>query len=86
MTAINAAGGSKSDAALAFQPNNTAYRVALLVNLASNAPPPLPDAPHDALAELDSDNTAAAYEKALMDAGHAVAVCEGGPHLPPWLR
>lgn len=85
MTAINAANKTKRDASQSFATNNTAYRVALLVNLASNAPPPPPDAPHDALAELDSDTTAAAYEQALIDAGHDVARFEGGPHLAQWL-
>jgi D-alanine-D-alanine ligase len=61
-------------------------QIALLVNLASNAPPPPPDAPHDALAELDSDSTAAAYEQALQEGGHRVYRHEGGPLLPHFLN
>jgi D-alanine-D-alanine ligase len=61
-------------------------RVALLVNLASNAPPPPADAPHDALAELDSDKTALAYTQALNNAGHEVRLFEIGPDSAAELR
>jgi D-alanine-D-alanine ligase len=57
-------------------------RIALLVNLAKNAPAPSADAPHDALAELDSEKSAVAYENALASAGHQVAVFEGNAELP----
>jgi D-alanine-D-alanine ligase len=60
-------------------------RVALLVNLAQNAPPLDPNAPHDALADLDSEKTATAYEAALREAGHDVMMHEGNVHLPSWL-
>jgi len=60
-------------------------RVALLYNLASNAPRSA-DAPHDALAELDSMKNVEAYAKALSDAGHTVFPMEGDTSLPSNLR
>jgi D-alanine-D-alanine ligase len=63
------------------------YRVALLVNLARNAPPVhRNNAPPDILAELDSEKSAEAYELALTDAGHGVLVREGNPYLASWLE
>jgi D-alanine-D-alanine ligase len=65
----------------------TTFRVALLVNLASNAPAVHRDnAPPDFLAELDSDKSAVAYEHALREGGHDVFVREGNAHLAPWLE
>jgi len=60
-------------------------RVALLYNLASNAPRSA-DAPPDALAELDSAKNVEAYTRALQDAGHAVFPMEGDSSLPSKLR
>ena len=53
----------------------------MLVNLASNAPTQPENAPEDALVELDSETSAAAYLAALRDAGHDVSTYEGGPQL-----
>jgi D-alanine-D-alanine ligase len=62
------------------------HRIALLVNLARNAPPVhRTNAPPDILAELDSDKSAAAYERALRAHGHEVLVQEGNAHLASWL-
>jgi D-alanine-D-alanine ligase len=64
----------------------TTYRVALLVNLARNAPPiHRNNTPADILAELDSEKSAEAYAQALSDAGHDVLVREGNPYLASWL-
>lgn len=66
---------------------HTTFRVALLVNLASNAPAVHRDnAPPDFLAELDSDKSAVAYEHALRAGGHDVFVREGNAYLAPWLE
>lgn len=74
---------SKARATVAATP---AYRVALLVNLARNAPPiHRNNAPTDILAELDSEKSAEAYAQALSDAGHDVLVREGNPYLASWL-
>jgi D-alanine-D-alanine ligase len=62
------------------------YRIAILANFAKNAPPLDENAPHDALAELESDKSVAAYETALKDAGHDVFVREGDRTLPAWLE
>jgi D-alanine-D-alanine ligase len=61
------------------------YRIAILANLAKNAPQLDADAPHDALAELESEKSVAAYESALKAAGHDVLVREGDRTLPAWL-
>jgi D-alanine-D-alanine ligase len=61
-------------------------RIALLVNLARNAPPVHRDnTPPDILAELDSEKSAEAYAKALREAGHNVLLREGNAHLASWL-
>jgi D-alanine-D-alanine ligase len=74
---------SKARATVAATPT---YRVALLVNLARNAPPiHRNNAPTDILAELDSEKSAEAYAQALSDAGHDVLVREGNPYLASWL-
>ncbi len=54
--------------ATAVSATNT-LRVALLANLAKNAPLLDADAPHDALAELESEKSVAAYEAALSTSG-----------------
>ncbi|MCX7938848.1 MAG: hypothetical protein N2545_05365 [Thermoflexales bacterium] len=63
------------------------YRIALLVNLARNAPPVYrPIVPPDLWAELDSDKNVAAYARALEEAGHEVLIQEGNAHLAAWLE
>jgi hypothetical protein len=52
-------------------------RVALLHNLAENAPQPNSDAPHDILYELDSPKNIEAYKKALEAGGHEVFAMDG---------
>lgn len=63
-----------------------ALRVALLYNLASNAPQPPPDAPPDYLYELDHEDNVAAYRSALESRGHLVFPMEGDAELPARLR
>ncbi len=60
-------------------------RVALLYNLASNAPRSA-DAPADALDELDHEKNVEAYAAALRAAGHIVFPMEGDASLPAKLR
>jgi D-alanine-D-alanine ligase len=62
------------------------YRIALLVNLARNAPPIHRDnAPPDILAELDSEKNVESYARALSQAGHEVLIQEGNAYLASWL-
>lgn len=61
-------------------------RVALLYNLADNAPLLDTNAPADALDELDHENNVAAYAAALRAAGHTVFPMEGDSSLPARLR
>ena len=61
-------------------------RVALLYNLASNAPEPPPGAPPDSLYELDHENNVEAYRAALESRGHMVFPMEGNADLPVRLR
>ncbi len=62
------------------------YRVALLVNLARNAPPiRRSNVPPDIWAELDSDKNVESYAQALRQAGHEVLIREGDPYLAAWL-
>jgi len=60
-------------------------RVALLYNLADNAPAD-PDAPPDALDELDYERNVDAYAAALRAAGHTVFPMEGDAALPAKLK
>lgn len=60
-------------------------RIALLYNLADNAPRD-PDAPPDALDELDHEKNVEAYAAALRGAGHTVFPMEGDAALPSRLR
>jgi D-alanine-D-alanine ligase len=60
-------------------------RVALLYNLASNAPVDVNDAP-DALDELDTEKNVKAYTAALEAAGHTVFPMEGNAELPERLK
>ena len=55
------------------------FKVALLVNLARNAPDAVrarANAPADALADLDSEKTGQSYADALRSRGHEVLVKE----------
>jgi len=61
-------------------------RIALLYNLASNAPALPGDAPPDALDELDSQKNVEAYAAALRAAGHTVFPMEGDAALPSRLK
>lgn len=56
-------------------------RIALLYNLAENAPQPDLNAPHDALYELDHPYNVAAYKAALEAGGHEVFPMEGDTAL-----
>ncbi len=61
-------------------------RVALLVNLARNAPPVhRPVVPPDALVELDSERNVEAYATALRAEGHDVLIREGDAYLAHWI-
>lgn len=60
-------------------------RVALLYNLADNAPAD-PNAPPDALDELDYEGNVQAYAAALRAAGHTVFPMEGDASLPAKLK
>ncbi len=69
-------------------PSLKTFKVALLVNLAKNAPDTVSaraDAPQDALADLDSEKTALSYAEALRSRGHEVLMRDGGPDLGAWL-
>jgi D-alanine-D-alanine ligase len=61
-------------------------RVALLYNLASNAPEAPPGAPPDFLYELDHEDNVAAYRSALESRGHTVFLMEGNADLSARLR
>jgi len=61
-------------------------RVALLFNLASNAPEPPPGAPPDYLYELDHEHNVAAYRSALESRGHIVFPLEGNLDMLARLR
>ncbi len=64
-----------------FRNGGGGLNVALLYNLASNAPLS-PNAPPDALDELDSEKNVKAYAAALRGAGHTVFPMEGDALLP----
>lgn len=75
------------EARLAAPASPARYRIALLVNLARNAPPVhRTNAPPDILAELDSDKNVESYAQAMRDAGHSVLIQEGNAHLGSWLE
>ena len=61
-------------------------RIALLHNLAENAPQPMLNAPHDALYELDHPHNVAAYKAALEVGGHEVFPMEGNADLAHRLK
>lgn len=78
--------GRKESASPALTAPARAYRIALLVNMARNAPPiHRKDAPRDILAELDSERNVESYAQAMRDAGHDVMIREGNAYLAPWL-
>jgi D-alanine-D-alanine ligase len=66
--------------------NGGGLRVALLYNLADNAPLLDVNAPPDALDELDSAKNVKAYAAALEKAGHTVFPMEGDAALPAKLK
>ncbi len=77
--------GRKAFASPALIPSTTTYRIALLVNMARNAPRiHRKDAPADILAELDSERNVESYAQAMRDAGHEVHIREGDAHLAAW--
>ena len=61
-------------------------RVALLYNLAENAPPPDPNAPRDILYELDHPRYVEAWKQALETSGYEVFPMEGDAFLPQRLK
>jgi D-alanine-D-alanine ligase len=61
-------------------------RIALLYNLADNAPQPHPDAPSDILYELDHPHNIEAYKAALEMGGHQVFPMEGDAYLARRLK
>jgi D-alanine-D-alanine ligase len=61
-------------------------RIALLYNLAENAPQPDPNAPHDVLYELDQPHNVEAYAAALRAGGHAVFPMEGNVAMAAQLK
>lgn len=61
-------------------------RVALLVNLEDNAPQLNPNAPHDALYELDHPKNVQAYKAAIEAHGHEVFPMEGDAVLASKLK
>ncbi|MCS7055942.1 MAG: hypothetical protein NZM18_07205 [Thermoflexales bacterium] len=84
--AIGESAGCAVRAAPNVQRRARTYRVALLVNLARNAPPIHRDnAPPDLLVELDTDKNVESYAQALRQAGHEVLIQEGNAYLAPWL-
>ncbi len=69
-----------------WRSSTATLRVALLVNLARNAPPIHRNAPPDILAELDADKNVEAYAEAMRARRHEVLVQEGNPRLAEWLE
>ncbi|MBX7213838.1 MAG: hypothetical protein K1X39_07460 [Thermoflexales bacterium] len=69
-------------------PSRKTFKVAVLVNLAKNAPSVASErvsVTHDALADLDSEKTGLSYVAALRARGHEAVLREGGLDLPAWL-
>ncbi len=71
---------------ICWRSNTATLRIALLVNLARNAPPIHNDAPPDILAELDADKNVEAYAAAMRAQRHEVLIQEGNAHLASWLE
>ena len=61
-------------------------RIALLYNLAENAPQPNPSAPHDILYELDHPHYVTTWKQALEAGGHEVFPMEGDAGLTQHLK
>jgi D-alanine-D-alanine ligase len=70
-----------------WRSDTATLRVALLINLARNAPPVhRKNAPPDILAELDQDKNVDAYAAAIRARGFDVHMQEGNAHLAAWLE
>jgi D-alanine-D-alanine ligase len=69
-----------------WRSSTATLRVALLINLARNAPPIHRNAPSDILAELDADKNVEAYANAMRARKHEVLVQEGNARLTEWLE
>lgn len=69
-----------------WRSDTATLRIALLVNLARNAPPVHRNAPSDILAELDQDKNVNAYAGAMRARKHDVLIREGNVHLASWLE
>lgn len=69
-----------------WRSSTATLRVALLINLARNAPPIHRNSPSDILAELDADKNVEAYAEALRSRRFEVLVQEGNPYLFEWLE
>lgn len=69
-----------------WRSDTVTLRIALLVNLARNAPPVHRNAPSDILAELDHDKNVDAYANAMRARQYDVLICEGDAHLAAWLE
>ncbi len=69
-----------------WRSSTATLRVALLINLARNAPPLHRNAPPDILAELDADKNVEAYAAAMRARRHEVLVQEGNARLAEWLE
>jgi D-alanine-D-alanine ligase len=74
------------DPSIRWRSDTATLRVALLVNLARNAPPVHRNAPPDILAELDQDKNVDAYAAAMRAQQHEVTIQEGNAHLAAWLE
>lgn len=72
---------------LTWRSKTATLRVALLVNLARNAPPShRTNAPEDLLAELDADKNVEAYAAAMRARSCDVLIQEGNARLADWLE
>ncbi len=69
-----------------WRSNTATLKIALLVNLARNAPPVHRNAPSDILAELDEDKNVDAYAAAMRARNYEVLIREGNGHLAGWLE
>jgi D-alanine-D-alanine ligase len=71
---------------LPWRRETATLRIALLINLARNAPPVRHNAPADILAELDQDKNVNAYAAAMRAQNYEVLIQEGNAHLAQWLE
>ncbi|MCL5275430.1 MAG: hypothetical protein M1434_11920 [Chloroflexi bacterium] len=74
-----------TDPSISWRSETATLHIALLVNLARNAPPVRRNAPTDILAELDADKNVEAYAAALRARNYDVLIQEGNAHLAGWL-